>query len=88
MRISATMASRTFADLLNRVRYRGERFVIVRGGEEVAELGPSAGAGRRTTLADVVALTRSLGSAGTGFAEDLEAVQAAQPALPEDPWAS
>src|SRR5450756_1030612 len=32
-RVSATEAVRTFSDLLTRIRYRGEEFVIERGGE-------------------------------------------------------
>jgi len=45
--ISATRAARTFSDLLNRVRYRSESFVIERGGEPVGRLTP-AGASRCT----------------------------------------
>src|SRR3972149_307796 len=37
-KLTATEAARNLSDLLNRVRYRGERFTIVRGGEEVAAL--------------------------------------------------
>ena len=38
--VSATQAARTFSDLLNRVRYRGESFVIERGGEPICEMAP------------------------------------------------
>ncbi len=36
-RISATGASRTFSELLNRVRYRGDSFVIERAGEAIGK---------------------------------------------------
>jgi hypothetical protein len=41
--ISATEAARTFSDILNRVRYRGEAFVVERGGEPVCRISPVAG---------------------------------------------
>lgn len=40
-RISATNASRKFSDLLNRVRYRGESFIVERGGEPICEIIPA-----------------------------------------------
>ncbi len=39
--ISATDASRRFADLLDGVEHRGERYTIVRRGRIVAELAPA-----------------------------------------------
>jgi antitoxin (DNA-binding transcriptional repressor) of toxin-antitoxin stability system len=51
--VSATEASRSFADLLDAVEHRGERFTIVRRGRVVAELGPSpasSGAEAKTLL--------------------------------------
>jgi antitoxin (DNA-binding transcriptional repressor) of toxin-antitoxin stability system len=38
--ISVTEASRNFADYINRVVYRGERFVLIRGNKAVAEISP------------------------------------------------
>ncbi|MFZ9630301.1 MAG: type II toxin-antitoxin system Phd/YefM family antitoxin [Ilumatobacteraceae bacterium] len=40
--ISATDASRRFADLLDAVEHRGESFTIVRRGKVVAQLQPSS----------------------------------------------
>jgi prevent-host-death family protein len=40
--ISATEASRRFADLLDGVEHRGERYTIVRRGRVVAQLEPAA----------------------------------------------
>ena len=41
--VSATEAARRFADLLDAVEHRGERFTIVRRGRAVAHLAPVAG---------------------------------------------
>jgi len=41
-KISATEAARNFSDLVNRVYYKGETFVIERGGEPVCEISPAA----------------------------------------------
>jgi prevent-host-death family protein len=44
--VSATDAARNFADLLDAVEHRGERYVVVRRGHAVAEIHPlSAGRG-------------------------------------------
>jgi prevent-host-death family protein len=56
--ISATDAARNFSDLLNRVRYRGERFEVSRGGEVVARVEPPLR--KRTTVAALRALLKAL----------------------------
>ncbi len=38
--ITVTDASRNFADYINRVVYKGERFVLIRGSKPVAEISP------------------------------------------------
>lgn len=84
--VSATDAARNFSDLLNRVRYRGESFDIVRGGEVVASI--SAATRARATAVELIAALRKVSAPDDGFADDLERVQAEQPTLPSDPWAS
>lgn len=85
--ITATEAARSFSDLLNRVRYRGEDFRIVRNGEAVAQL--TAAPGRSgTSLRD---LLRKLGATPSDdplFADDLERIQGGQPRLAQSPWDS
>ena len=39
-RVSANEAARRFADLIDAVEHRGERFTIVRRGRPIAHLGP------------------------------------------------
>lgn len=68
--LSATQAARTFSDLLNRVRYRGEAFVIERGGEPVCEISPVKPP--RFSGADLLALLRSLPKPDAGFWDAVE----------------
>jgi hypothetical protein len=87
--LTATEAARSLSDLLNRTRYRGETFVIVRGREEVARLIPPQAGAPAATLGDLLHKLRSLGEEhllDDDFATDLAAIQASQPALPGDPW--
>ena len=56
-RISVTDLARNLADFINRVSYRGERFVVVRGKRPVAELNPVP---RGRKLADLPALLAAL----------------------------
>jgi prevent-host-death family protein len=47
--VTATDAARSFADLLDAVEHRGERFTIVRRGKAIAQLEPlNRGRGRDT----------------------------------------
>jgi len=41
LRISATKTARSFSELMNRVRYRGESFVVERGGKPICEILPA-----------------------------------------------
>jgi len=38
--LSVTDVARHFSEYINRVTYKGDRFVLVKGGREVAELKP------------------------------------------------
>jgi len=82
--ITATEAARRLSDLLNRVRYRGERFQILRGGEVVAQLVPAVQ--RSLDVQGLSTLLGRLRSADERFASDLERIQVEQPPAPGDPW--
>jgi prevent-host-death family protein len=69
--ISATDAARNFADLLDAVEHRGERFTIVRRGKAIAHLEPTVN--RRG--ADAKALLRRHGR-DRAWRRDLESVRA------------
>jgi antitoxin (DNA-binding transcriptional repressor) of toxin-antitoxin stability system len=86
--VSITEVSRHFSDYLNRVAYRGECFVLLRGKKALAELVP-APKGRR--LGDLPELLRSLPSLTKGetdaFLKDIQMVKSrlAKRKL-RDPW--
>ncbi len=86
-RVTATDAARRFSDLLNRVRYAGESFVIVRGGEEIGRLVP-AEPNHPLTLRGLLEVLASEGAPDPEFADDLEAIQSEQPSVGEAPWPS
>lgn len=83
--ISATELSKRLSDILNRVKYRGERFVIQRNGEAVAIIEPVR-AKPGITARELIAQVGNLKFPGDGFGDDLEAVQAAQPAAEMPEW--
>lgn len=87
VRITATEAARSLSDFLNRVRYKGESFLIVRNGEEVGVLGPTT-SGKPKTLHQLVELVKELGLPDDDFVSDLEEIHRQQPSLPRDPWPS
>ena len=92
MRIAASVTDvlRNFSDYINRVVYRGERFVLIRGGKEVAELGPVPAG---TRLGDLAALLESLpdldDASARSFEADLDEARAELSVHgPDDPWES
>jgi antitoxin (DNA-binding transcriptional repressor) of toxin-antitoxin stability system len=82
--ISATQAARQFSDLLNRVHYRGEEFVIERGGEPVCTLSPLKPA--TCSGAELLALLRSLPKPDAGFWDAVEDATRHYGEMPESPW--
>ena len=84
-RLSATEAARGFSELLNRVRYRGESFIIERGGVPIGELRPAGPV--RFTSADLVTLLKSLPPVDEEFCDDVAEAIENQGFLPESPWA-
>lgn len=84
-RISATELARKLGDVLGRVRYRREVFVIERNGEAVARLAPLPSAG--VSLVEALRAWRQAAPAERRFADDLERVNAAD-RPPKNPWGS
>lgn len=82
--ISATDAARSLSDLLNRVRYRGESFVIERGGEAVCRIIPAGPP--RCTVADLVRALRSAPTPDADYLDAVEKLTKEQPKLPRGPW--
>ena len=84
-RISASELARRLGDILGRVRYRGEAFVIERHDTPIARIGPVPGATRATARDAAAAWLAS--PADTDFADDIErAGRADRP--PRNPWDS
>lgn len=86
-KITATELARTLSDVLNRVRYRGERFVVERNGEVIAELGPVTHR-PHMTVADLYELLNRLEWPDEDFANDLEDIQANQGQVEFREWPS
>lgn len=79
-KISATDLEAGLADVLERVRTRGERFFIERDGEVVAVLAPPPRMG--ITIEELIARVGDLKMPGDGFADDLEEIQSTQGIFP------
>lgn len=84
--ISATEAARSFSDLINRVGYKGERFIIERGGRPMCEMSPIDK--HRFTGRDLLALLASLPRPDGEFLDAVEEIARAQPAVGDSPWES
>ena len=85
--VTAAELARRLSDVLNRVRYRGERFVVERNGEPVAVLAPPEPEAppASPTLRELASHLGGLELPGKGYAADLEAAQAAGRPAPEPP---
>jgi antitoxin (DNA-binding transcriptional repressor) of toxin-antitoxin stability system len=70
--VTVTVVARNFADFVNRVAYRGERFRLVRGGRAVAELTPVPAARRLGDLPDLLAEIPQLGPDAEAFRRDVD----------------
>jgi len=88
--ITVTEAVRNFADFINRVAYRGEHFVLERGGRPVARLIPVPQAGNLGDLPGLLAGVPRLGrEEGEALAREMEeASEGLSPLLGVDPWES
>ncbi len=85
-RITATEAARQFSDILNRVKYRGDEFIVERGGEAICRISP-AGATSSFTLGDFVQLMESLEPVDPEFARDVQEIVRSQPVeVPRSRW--
>lgn len=83
-RISATEAARSLSELLNRVRYRGESFVVERGGVAVCRIVPAGPA--RCTVADLVRVLKAAPTPDPEYLDAVDRLTRNQPKLPKGPW--
>ena len=88
--LSVTEVARHFTEYLNRVAYRGECFVLMRGNKPIAELRPLPAGKRLAELPAILASLPHLSEAeATQFAADLTgAREGLARAEVHDPWRS
>jgi len=91
IRLTVTEAVRNFSEILGRIRFKGERFILFKGGKPVAELGPTATAAS-VRLGELPAIFEALPHLEPGdadrFALDLESARSAAGEVPKAPWGS
>ena len=86
--VTATETAKNFGSIIDRVREDRAVYVVERGGNPVAEIGPATA--RTFTVRDFVEIVRS-GSIPSPGDEYLKAVEEGvafwnRPKIPEDPW--
>ena len=88
--LSVTEMARHFAEYINRVAYRGECFVLVRGKKPLAEIRPLPAGKRLAELPELLASLPHLSpDEATQLADDLMAArEALARAEVHDPWQS
>jgi antitoxin (DNA-binding transcriptional repressor) of toxin-antitoxin stability system len=83
-RISATKAARSFSELINRVRYRGESFIVERGGKPICEILPARPP--KFSGTDLVNLLRTLPKPDEDYLAVVEDLTEKQPIVTESGW--
>lgn len=84
--ISSTEAVRNFSELLNNIKYRGDRYTVIRGGKPAASLVPVEPTGSGATLADLCKIVHNLphlDKNDSAFAADVMVAANSQPAMSE-----
>jgi prevent-host-death family protein len=76
--ISATEAARRFSEVLNRVRYRNETFIVKRGGEPICEIAPVRTT-KTSTGRDLAGSLRALPHPDRGYVDAVEKHVRSQP---------
>jgi antitoxin (DNA-binding transcriptional repressor) of toxin-antitoxin stability system len=82
--ISATEAARSFSELMNRVRYRGESFVVERGGKPICEIVPAGPP--KFSGSDLAKLLRSLPKPDEDYFTVVEDLISKQQTVAESGW--
>lgn len=88
--LSVTDVARNFSEYINRVAYKGDRFVLVKGGREVAELKPVPKGRRLSELAFLLKTSAKLTpDEADSFEKDVESARTEMnEAEVRNPWAS
>jgi antitoxin (DNA-binding transcriptional repressor) of toxin-antitoxin stability system len=84
LHISATEAARSFSELMNRVRYRGESFVVERGGKPICEILPAKPP--KFSGSELANLLRTLPKPDDEYLTVVEGLMAKQSTVAESRW--
>ncbi len=84
IRVTATEAARKFSEILNRVAYKGESFVVERSGRPVCEIRPAEEEGISTQ--ELVEILKSGPHPDKGYFDILEEITRNQPTVAPSPW--
>jgi antitoxin (DNA-binding transcriptional repressor) of toxin-antitoxin stability system len=82
--VTATEAARKFSEILNRVAYKGETFVVERSGRPVCEISPPETEGISTK--ELVEILRSGPHPDKGYLKTLEKLTRNQPSVAPSQW--
>ena len=83
--ISSTEAVRNFSELLNNIKYRGDRYTVIRGGKPAASLIPLEANRAEITLSALKKIVHSLphlDSVDSTFEADVTTAANSQPSIP------
>ena len=83
-RISASKAARSFSELMNRVRYRNDSFIVERAGKPICEILPTRPP--KFSGADLVYLLRTLPKPDEDYLAIIEELLEKQPIVKESGW--
>jgi antitoxin (DNA-binding transcriptional repressor) of toxin-antitoxin stability system len=83
-RITATEAARKFSEILNRVAYKRESFIVERNGKPICEISPSEKKGISTR--ELIEILRSSPRPDKGYFKILEKITREQPPVAPSPW--
>lgn len=85
--ITATQLARSLSDVLSRVRYQGERFVVKRNGETVATLEPPEPNPKRWLSRDeFLQVLRTARQPDDEYWDDVERIHDSQPFAESREW--
>ena len=85
-KISATEAARSFSDVVARVHYRGEEFLVEKGGEAVCKISRVGQGATKSTIGDLLNLIDNLPPVDDGYRKAVLALGRKPPKLPRSPW--
>ena len=88
--IKATEVVRSFSVILNRVKFQGNRYIIIRGGKPVASIGPIEYLQKQHKLRELKTILENiprLGEEAAAFEADMRNIIKHGPSLPKEmPW--